>query len=378
MDVNSFGIKFPIPAINDPWNTLDKLPFAGLIPDPAPGDVPFTRPAWPESPERRAAPPASLDKIRIVEPPCRSAFSRLFNAVNIPTGEVYDVNCRSWRCERHRLQWGKRWSAIIGSQLEYKPVTLLVNLTTAEMIDHADLARALRKFIGEFRDEYGPTEYVKVVEYNKGHTQPHFHLLFCCEKLKIEPMPDWFKALNKERKANGEGSLSWPTEVFDFIRLRWQAALEMYKPFAKPTTVVWCQPPDGSGAKAATYAVGYITGKNAKEKNEEPDSTWKGRKISFSAGFFDTSTAELWQKKLQEWFPDAEPGRFCWIPKEEAFEKPGSILPFLNMPIMKERRAEMMFYKRNGRLPEPGEVYRRIEEVYFEVGEDGQLYYASD
>src|SRR5688572_21743583 len=233
LDVISSGIKLSVPAINDPWNTLDKLPFAGLIPDPAPGDVPFTRPAWPEVPPPGGGGQLPLDNIRLVERPCRSAFSRLFNAVNIPTGEIYDINCKSWRCEQHREKWGRKWAAIIADQVQYTPVTLLVNLTTAEMIDFQDLANALRKFIKEFRAEFGPTEYLKTVEYNKGHTQPHFHMLLVCPELEIPPMPDWFRELNKERKKNNEGALSWPADLFDFIRERWKAALQMYCPFKR-------------------------------------------------------------------------------------------------------------------------------------------------
>lgn len=248
---------------------------------------------------------AALDQLRIVEqrekPECKSEFCRYFTSVELKSGQKFEANCRSWRCERCRHTWGRKWSALISEQLESTPANLLVNLTTAEMIDHQVLENALRRFIKAWRRAFGPTEYIKVVEYNKRHTQPHFHLIFCCKEYKPEAYPHWWSAMSEDKQRK----FSWPEDTWEFISGMWGEALAFYAPTLKPTVITWCQPVH-SGPAATKYAVGYVTGKSQKDggKNEEPDSTWKGRKLTYSKKFFATPTAKIWAKLLERWFPD--------------------------------------------------------------------------
>lgn len=287
----------------------------------------------------------SLDLIRLVETPastalCRSKFSRIFQAVDILSGTITDINCKSWRCPRHKEKWYKKWGTIIKSQLEYTPCTLLLNLTTSEFVDWQVIEKALRRFMLKWRQFAGPTEYVKVVEYNRKQTQPHFHLLLYSPKMKIPPMPPDYP---KDR--------SWPDHIFRVAQFIWLNALRYAAPFAKDTTVVWCQPPK-SGAAAAQYAVGYITQKG--KQDEEPNETWRGRRITFSKNFFWNTPRILWAEKLREWFGPPTETYYFWQPKEHI---PDADLPalqmFANMPIMVQRYKEAVYYQRNGKLPFP-------------------------
>lgn len=309
---------------------------------------------------------AALDGIRIVERDClcRSEFSRLFAAVSIKTQKRFDINCRSWRCPKHRERWGRKWGLTIGEQLKTRPVTLLVNLTTKEMIGNQEIVEAIRFFFRRFRDFYGATQYIKVVEYNKKHTQPHFHLLLSCDDLKIPPMPAKFKT--KEGK-----KLSWPYDVFSVIKDFWTEALCYAAPGAGLTTVVWCQPPVNQAA-SANYALGYITGKSTKD--EEPNSTWKGRKLSYSRKFFDRSTAEIWADILREMFPDRdETDVFCWELKPPGDQLPGDDpAKFASVEIMNKRWAMNHYFLTYGEMPSWDNPPIELPEFIYDIGEFGQ------
>lgn len=206
------------------------------------------------------------------------------------------------------------------------------------MIDNELAAAALRRWIKAFRRAFGPTEYVKTVEYNKDHTQPHFHLILVCSEYKPEPMP-----FNFPRK------LSWPEDTFDFISGMWREALEFYGPELKPTVVTWCQPPL-SGPAATRYAVGYITGKSL-DKNEEPDETWKGRKLTNSSNFFNIPTRDIWKALLERWFPDRDPNPIFGLEINQEESKIAGLPHHLLTKEVKIKLALTSYYKDYGRAP---------------------------
>lgn len=243
----------------------------------------------------------ALDIKRLVDTGvlCRSKFARLFYSVSIKTGECFDINCKSWRCVKHRQKWGHKWHSVLSERLKEIEVTLLVNLTTSEMYTHEEVHKALRRFMWRFRQAWGPTQYLRVTEYNKNHTQPHFHFLFSCPDLKFKPMPKKFREAKYKH-------LSYPKNVYAWIKREWGEALDYIAPGKKRTTVVWCQPP-GDSIAAGKYAVNYVTGKNAKDKNEEPDSTWRGRKLCYSKKFFDRPASEIWRDILIQLFGEPDP-----------------------------------------------------------------------
>ena len=310
-----------------------------------------------------------LDNIRIVEPTpkktiveqCRSEFSRAFWAENIETGERHDINCRSWRCPRHRQQWGRKWGAIIGDQLSKADPRhlLLVNLTTAEMTYWPQIEAALRFFMRRMRKVFGALEYVKVVEYNKKHTQPHFHLIIRFETYRLPPRPD-----------NLAPTVSFPVQTHDTINILWREAMNFAFADAKKETIItWCQPPRGDGKAASNYAVGYVTGKN---KDEEPDTTWRGRKLTYSRGFFTATTArDIWANLLTQWFGEKplEKPIYCWIPKDDYCEQYG--IPFhLYSDIVKERLLMLRFWLRNAEFP--AKPIENIKQLFYDIMSNGQ------
>jgi len=285
----------------------------------------------------------ALDIKRLVESGvlCRSKFARIFNSVSIKTGEVCEINCKSWRCVKHREKWGRKWSSIISERIQNMKIDLLVNLTTSNMIEHDVIFKALRRFMWRFRVHFGPTEYLKVVEYNQKHTQPHFHLLVSCPSLGLGTMPD------KYRTGDGKNR-SWPFNVYAWIKTAWDEALQYYAPGSKRVTQVWCQPP-GSGPAAARYAVGYVTGAN---KNEEPDETWKGRKLTYSKKFFEQPASEIWQEILTKLFGERDPeDKFFWVPNESERIIGESPFDFANSKIMKVRFFEAQYFSEHGFFP---------------------------
>lgn len=285
----------------------------------------------------------ALDIKRLVESGvlCRSKFARIFNSVSIKSGEVCEINCKSWRCVKHREKWGRKWGMIIGERIKDMKIDLLVNLTTSEMIEHDVIFKALRRFMYRFRVHFGSTEYLKVVEYNKKHTQPHFHLLVCCPSLGLGTMPEKYRTKEGKNK-------SWPFNVYAWVKTAWDEALQYYAPGSKRVTQVWCQPP-ASGAASASYAVGYVTGQS---KDEEPDATWKGRKLTYSKKFFEKPASEIWIEILTQLFGERDPeDKFFWVPNDSERIIGESPFDFANCAIMKTRFFEAQYFSSHGFFP---------------------------
>lgn len=286
----------------------------------------------------------ALDYKRLVDTGvlCRSKFARLFDSVSIKTGERQEINCKSWRCIKHREKWGRRWSMCLAERLKTMKIDLLVNLTTSEMVDNETIFKALRRFMQKFRVHFGPTEYLKVVEYNKKHTQPHFHLLVSCPGLQLATMPAKYRTK--------EGSkLSWPYNIYAWIKTAWAECVLYFAPATKRITQVWCQPP-GSSEASAKYAIGYVTGKS--NKNEEPDQTWTGRKLTYSKKFFDRPASEYWREILTQLFGERDPeDKFFWLPNDLERLPGESPFEFKDCEIMKERFFEAQYYASWGCFP---------------------------
>jgi hypothetical protein len=249
----------------------------------------------------------------------------------------------------------------------------------------------MQRFIRQFRAKYGPTEYVKVVEENKKHTQPHFHCLFCCRDLVIPPRPPYDCTCTEKQKCK-ECSRSYPDYLFEDIKEMWGEALHYANPRKKRTIIVWCQPPiDDQGGASAGHAVSYITGEG-KSKNEEPGKFWKGRKLTYSKGFFNDKPAEIWKRLLLKWYGPKEDMYFAWLPKANLetdtprADKYGQIkhyngdLPdlamFAAMPIVQTRYAQYKYFQEHGELPTEALVELEIT-VIFEVDQGGQEYFST-
>jgi hypothetical protein len=235
---------------------------------------------------------------------CRSSFSRYISHYNPITGKEIDINCHSWRCPKHRHLWSKKIGSVLARTCESFPENsmLLVNLTTATYTNHQEIEYALRLFMQSMRKAYGRIEYVKIVEYNRRQTQPHFHMIFRFDDIKIPSRP-----LNLPAKT------PYPENVHIPISYFWRESLIKAsikineRDPIKETWVTWCQPPkDGNGHKAAKYAVGYISGGNGHKDYELPNDSWQGRRVTYSKHFFPTSIGKIWKDLLSEWF-DGKP-----------------------------------------------------------------------
>jgi len=314
----------------------------------------------------------ALDYIRLVDSGvlCRAKFARLFNSLSIKTGECNEINCKSWRCVKHRRKWGYKWHHILEERLKEVEITLLVNLTTAEFVDHIVVHKALRRFFWLWRQEFGPTEYLRVTEYNKKHTQPHFHLLLVAPELVVPPMPEDFRKDPEKKK------LSWPVDVFRWIEKTWGDCLEYFAPDKNRTLVVWCQPP-GNSTASAKYAINYVTGKNAKEKNEEPDQTWQGRKLCYSKKFFEKPASQIWVDYLTATFGAPDPDdRYFWLPNDDQRLTGEDPSQFSNMEIVKRRYFEARYYREFGEFP-PDQGAARLDEIFIDPLDDGQYQFGA-
>jgi hypothetical protein len=303
---------------------------------------------------------------------CRSAFARTFETVDFSSGKRFGINCHSWRCPVHRTAHGKKWQCIICNELENSDGydLLLVNLTTAEFMTFTEIKVAMRRFMEFFRRKFGKAEYVKFVEFNRKQTQPHFHLVFKLYDYKLPPLPPhWFKVKKNKKR-------SFPENVFEFIKATWEAAIEHAAPGKRAAKVVWCQPPQGDGKKAASYAVGYVSGDRAKKVEEEPGDDWKGRRMSYSDKFFRKTAFVIWRELLEQWHPNKQDTRFCWQPIEletdiyhQVDRLTGEVeqihydaefqYRMLEHPKVKARAAEYQYYQDHGHffhLLEPGEL----------------------
>jgi hypothetical protein len=252
-------------------------------------------------------------------------------------------------------------------------ITLLVNLTTSEMYTHDEIHRALRRFMWRFRQAWGPTEYLRVTEYNKKHTQPHFHFLFYCPDVKFPPMPAKFR--EKDFK-----NLSYPENVYTWIMQEWGDALDYIAPGKNRTSVVWCQPP-GDSVAAGKYAVNYVTGKNknpGKDKNEEPDATWRGRKLCYSKKFFDKPASQIYLEFLIAKYGEPDPtDRFFWLPNDSERLQGETPEMFATVPIMRKRFFEAKFYRENGYFPDEIYVPDNLAEIWYEALETGQYQFGT-
>lgn len=223
---------------------------------------------------------------------CIKLFPRVFKSINAATGQTFELSCGSWRCEKHYPLWAKKWGIVVSRALDkFNPrKILLLNLTTAEMTDNKAAKAALREFVRVSRETIDNFQYVKVVEYNVAHTQPHFHLILAFDTLIIPELPVGYSK-----------KLSYPGNLFDRFQEIWRIAMAKYSGNQKQTTVIWLQPP-GNQAAAANYAVKYAVGKP--EKNEQPDYTWQGRKLSYSKYFLFTTAKHIYEQFLDEIYPN--------------------------------------------------------------------------
>jgi hypothetical protein len=200
---------------------------------------------------------------------CISPWAAGHAMLNIATGEVREINCKSWKCPKHRSKWVHRWKTVVSRETELTPVDRLITLTLASTCTPAQLARAKQLLFRALRRKYGQFEYLAVLEFTSRTRLPHLHIL--ARSLFI-PQRELSHLWKKSSTSAG----------------------------IKPSPVVYIEAPR-SQAAAAVYAVSYaLDGYN---KKQDIPMDWKGRKITYSRHFFEAKSARRhWLDWIEETF----------------------------------------------------------------------------
>lgn len=210
---------------------------------------------------------------------CRSTYARTHVLFNKVTGEVLEINCKSWRCNRHRRKWLYKWRIVVGRELAINPVNKLITLTLAETCYPEQLNLARQLFCREVRKNYEDFDYLSILEFTSQSRLPHLHLMARAAYL---PQAD--------------------------ISAMWAKATD--QAHIKPSPVVWIAAPYSQDA-AAQYALSYAL--DGHSKHQDIPDTWRGRKISYSRNFFQAaSVREHWLAWIRANFGETKEESDAW------------------------------------------------------------------
>lgn len=199
-------------------------------------------------------------------PQCRSRYCREHIFLELGTGRLIEMNCKSPRCERHFASWRHKWLTILIRETLSRPVERLVTLTTAAKCEEWQLRRAKQLLFREVRKDYGDFEYFATLEEFSETRLPHLHMLVRSEFI---PQPVLSRLWEKSTKAA----------------------------LMKPASVVWIEKPK-SEISSSSYMLKYMT----KNTEQQISDDWTGRKISYSRNFFQKKTSEMWADYIKERF----------------------------------------------------------------------------
>lgn len=210
---------------------------------------------------------------QLEEEECISRYARSHVLFNTRTREVVPMNCKSWRCPKHRNSWKHRWTVIVSRETSINPINKLVTLTCASQASPEQLTLARQNLFRAIRKEYGDFEYFSVLEFTSKSRLPHLHLL-------------------------GRGLYIRQSRLSDL----WASAT--FSAGFDRSPVVWIEAPH-SQKSASVYALSYAV--NGESKGQEIPKSWRGRKISYSRGFFTVCTArEHWHRYIAELYGSSE------------------------------------------------------------------------
>jgi hypothetical protein len=217
---------------------------------------------------------------QLEEEVCISRYARTHVLFNTRTREVVPMNCKSWRCPKHRSSWKHRWTVIVSRETAINPVNKLCTLTCASQATPEQLVMARQLFFRAIRKEYGSFEYFSVLEFTSKTRLPHLHMLA--------------RGLYIPQKLFSD---KWASATFDAGITR--------------SPVVWIEAPHSQKA-ASVYALSYaISGEN---KGQEIPVSWKGRKISYSRKFFAKNSARgHWQDYIRELYGNTSGGEWTTL-----------------------------------------------------------------
>lgn len=217
---------------------------------------------------------------QLEEEECISRYARSHVLFNTRTREVVPMNCKSWRCPKHRNSWKHRWTVIVSRETSINPINKLVTLTCASQAAPGQLVMARQLFFRAIRKEFGSFEYFSVLEFTSRSRLPHLHLL-------------------------GRG-LYIPQD-----RLSWLWANSTEAANIERSSVVWIEAPK-SQQGASVYALSYAV--SGETKGQDIPKDWRGRKISYSRGFFiECSAKQHWSNYIRESFGDNPPSQWTTL-----------------------------------------------------------------
>lgn len=204
---------------------------------------------------------------------CRSAWGRSHYLVDKNSGRWSEINCRSWRCPKHRNSWRQKWYTVVKRELENYPIDRLITLTCASKATPQELCLARQLLARDLRTYIGPFEYFSVLEFTSKTRLPHLHIL--ARSVYIDA---WELSALWERATISAG--------------------------IKRSYIVYIEKPrsqEGSAFYALSYALAGV------EKGQDIPADWGGRKVSYSKGFFHKTVAEYWRDALAEYFGPPDP-----------------------------------------------------------------------
>lgn len=205
---------------------------------------------------------------------CRSPYVENHRLFNPTSGELTELNCKSWRCPKHRASWQFKWRTVLIRECEAYPITKLITLTTAGPCTITQLSMARQLCFRSIRETITEFEYFSVLEFNARGTQPHLHLMARCNYIQVKTLSRLWK---EATTAAG----------------------------MKPAFKVWIAKPD-SQAGSAVYILSYALGGH--EKGQDIPDSWVGRKITYSRKFFHSPVSIIWGSWIEETFGKKDPG----------------------------------------------------------------------
>lgn len=213
---------------------------------------------------------------------CISKYARSHLMLNTKTHEVKVMNCKSWRCPKHRKSWLQKWRIIVSRETAINPINKLITLTCASEGTPQQLCRARQLFFRDWRKANGSIEYFSVLEFTSQSRLPHLHIL---------ARGNYFRQKT--------------------VSALWASATAAAGFAASP--IVYIEKPRSQQA-ASIYALSYAL--SGHSKGQDIPENWSGRKITYSKGFFRAaSTEEHWHNWIAETFGEDKPENWTVISK---------------------------------------------------------------
>jgi hypothetical protein len=211
------------------------------------------------------------------ESQCISQYATNHRLFSTSTGEFREVNCKSWKCPKHRKSWLWKQKTIVTRELLHNPINKIITLTLAEKCSPEQLNLARQLLCRDLRKDNNEFQYLSVLEFTSKTRLPHLHILARSCYIPQKQLSDL-----------------------------WRKATTASKILASP--IVYIEAPRDQAA-ASIYALSYaLDGYN---KRQDIPKDWKGRKISYSKKFFSKSTKEIWKEALTEIY--GPPSNEKWV-----------------------------------------------------------------